>query len=261
MLKNGSQHAQSLKDGRQVFINGQIAADVGEHPAFRRTLETVGGLFDFAARPENVELMTFEPSDASGGRANRIWQLPQSYEESGSAPARARSLGRTPCRFPRPRARPCRLLSLGHGHGASTCSRPMTGRAPALLRTIIGTRETTTSISPMCSSIPRRIARRVRASNAIAFCPRAWSIRTPKASRSAAARCWRPAASSPTRCSSPAFSRFAKAKSPTRCPSLSPMNAKGLKILSRKSYEEGATERVRLSARDPLRRERRGALL
>ena len=81
MLKNGSQHAQSLKDGRQVFINGEIAVEVGEHPAFRRTLQTVEGLFDFAARPENVELMTFEPPEASGSRANRIWQLPRSYED------------------------------------------------------------------------------------------------------------------------------------------------------------------------------------
>ena len=81
MLKNGSQHAHSLKDGRQVFINGEIAADVGDHPAFRRTLQTVGGLFDFAARPDNVELMTFAPPDASGGRANRMWQLPRSYED------------------------------------------------------------------------------------------------------------------------------------------------------------------------------------
>ena len=81
MLKTGSQHAQSLKDGRQVFINGGIAADVGEHPAFRRTLQTVEGLFDFVVRPENVGLMTFEPSEAPGSRANRIWQLPQSYED------------------------------------------------------------------------------------------------------------------------------------------------------------------------------------
>jgi 4-hydroxyphenylacetate 3-monooxygenase len=81
MLKTGLEHAQSVKDGRQVFINGEIAADVGEHPAFRRALQTVGGLFDFAARPENVELMTFEPSEASVSRANRIWQLPKSYEE------------------------------------------------------------------------------------------------------------------------------------------------------------------------------------
>jgi 4-hydroxyphenylacetate 3-monooxygenase len=81
MLKTGSQHAQSLNDGRQVFINGEIAGDVAEHPAFRRTLQTVEGLFDFAARPENLELMTFEPPDASGTRANRIWRLPESYED------------------------------------------------------------------------------------------------------------------------------------------------------------------------------------
>ena len=81
MLKTGSQHAQSLKDGRQIFINGHIAEDVGEHPAFRRTLRTVEGLFDFAARPENAELMTFEPSDAGLSRVNRIWQLPRSYED------------------------------------------------------------------------------------------------------------------------------------------------------------------------------------
>jgi 4-hydroxyphenylacetate 3-monooxygenase len=81
MLKTGSQYAQSLRDGRQVFINGEIVGDVGEHPAFRRTLRTVEGLFDFAARPENAELMTFEPPDVSGGRANRIWRLPLSYED------------------------------------------------------------------------------------------------------------------------------------------------------------------------------------
>jgi 4-hydroxyphenylacetate 3-monooxygenase len=81
MLKTGSQYAQSLRDGRQVFINGEIVGDVGEHAAFRKTLQTIGGLFDFAARPENVELMTFEPPDASHSRANRIWQLPQSYED------------------------------------------------------------------------------------------------------------------------------------------------------------------------------------
>ena len=81
MTKTGSQHAESLKDGRQVFINGQVVANVAEHPAFRGTLRTVGGLFDFAARPENVDLMTFEPLDVSGQRANRIWQLPRSYQD------------------------------------------------------------------------------------------------------------------------------------------------------------------------------------
>src|SRR5277367_2598020 len=81
MSKTGSQHAQSLNDGRQVFINGQLVANVGEHPAFRRTAQTIGGLFDFAARLENADLMTFEHSEANGRRANRIWQLPRSYQD------------------------------------------------------------------------------------------------------------------------------------------------------------------------------------
>ena len=38
MIKTGSQHLASLKDGRQVFINGELAGDVTEHPAFRRTI-------------------------------------------------------------------------------------------------------------------------------------------------------------------------------------------------------------------------------
>jgi len=97
VTKTGSQHADSLKDGRQVFTNGQVAANVAEHPAFRGTLRTVGGLFDFAAAPQNVELMTFEPSDASGRRANRIRQLPRSYQDLiTNAPADTLAAARRP---------------------------------------------------------------------------------------------------------------------------------------------------------------------
>jgi 4-hydroxyphenylacetate 3-monooxygenase len=81
MLKSGSEHVQSLKDGRQVYINGKVVADVTEHAAFRRSVRSIGTLFDFASRPENVDLMTFETPDAHGRRANRIWQLPCCYED------------------------------------------------------------------------------------------------------------------------------------------------------------------------------------
>jgi 4-hydroxyphenylacetate 3-monooxygenase len=81
MPKTGSQHAQSLNDGREAFINGERVVNVCEHPAFRRTARTICGLFDFAARPENADLMTFAHPDANGPRANRIWQLPRGYED------------------------------------------------------------------------------------------------------------------------------------------------------------------------------------
>ncbi|MER9566821.1 hypothetical protein NKI85_33400, partial [Mesorhizobium sp. M0571] len=39
-----------LRDGRQVYINGQGAGDVTAHPAFRQTIRSVGALYDFQAR-------------------------------------------------------------------------------------------------------------------------------------------------------------------------------------------------------------------
>lgn len=78
-MKTGAKHIRGLQDGRAVFINGERVADVTKHNAFARSVKSVGGLYDFAAAPENAELMTFELPD--GSRANRIWQLPESYGE------------------------------------------------------------------------------------------------------------------------------------------------------------------------------------
>lgn len=80
MIKTGAEHIQSLRDGRTVMIDGKLAGDVTEHPAFRNACSTVGSLYDFQARPENRELMTFEVPE-TGERANRMWQLPTSYDE------------------------------------------------------------------------------------------------------------------------------------------------------------------------------------
>lgn len=78
MVKTGAQHIASLQDGRAVYINGKHAGDVTVHPAFRKSVQSVGSLYDFQARPENLPLMTYE-TDGAGQRANRIWQLPASY--------------------------------------------------------------------------------------------------------------------------------------------------------------------------------------
>jgi len=81
MIKTGSRHIELLKDGRQVYINGGLAGDVTEHPAFKRSIQSIGSLYDFQSRPENIDVMTFEVLGAAGARANRIWQLPQNYSD------------------------------------------------------------------------------------------------------------------------------------------------------------------------------------
>ncbi|QRM55254.1 4-hydroxyphenylacetate 3-hydroxylase N-terminal domain-containing protein [Sinorhizobium sp. BG8] len=80
MLKTGSQHTETLRDGRQVYINGQLAGDVTTHPAFRETIRSVGRLYDFQSADENRSLMTFDMEE-TGDRASRIWQMPKTYAE------------------------------------------------------------------------------------------------------------------------------------------------------------------------------------
>jgi 4-hydroxyphenylacetate 3-monooxygenase len=78
-VKNGARHIASVRDGRAVFLDGKPVADVSTHPAYRHAVASAGALYDHQAHPDNIERMTF---DVGGGhRINRAWQLPTSYNE------------------------------------------------------------------------------------------------------------------------------------------------------------------------------------
>jgi 4-hydroxyphenylacetate 3-monooxygenase len=81
-VKTGADHLVALRDGREVYIDGEQVADVTTHPAFRNAVHQVAALYDYQAQPENLERMTFS-STARGGyaRINRCWQLPKSHAE------------------------------------------------------------------------------------------------------------------------------------------------------------------------------------
>ena len=79
-IKNAGEHIASLRDDRSVFIDGAPASDVTEHSAFRNSIRTAAGLYDYQADPANAEAITFE-SPTSGRRVNRAWQMPESYED------------------------------------------------------------------------------------------------------------------------------------------------------------------------------------
>ena len=78
--KTGAEHIKSLKDGRTVFLDGKPVGDVTAHPAFRNAVHSAAALYDFQARPDNLEFMTFQPN-GSNRRVNRAWQMPRSYDE------------------------------------------------------------------------------------------------------------------------------------------------------------------------------------
>jgi len=76
-VKTGFDHLRSLRDGRSVYIDGALAGDVTVHPSFRNSVGSAAALYDFQAA--NPELMTV-PSPTSGRRVNRAWDLPKSYD-------------------------------------------------------------------------------------------------------------------------------------------------------------------------------------
>src|ERR1700733_12137578 len=78
--KTGADHIKSLRDGRAVYIDGERVADVTTHPAYRNAVASAALLYDYQARPENLELMTFVPNGGTR-RVNRCWQMPRSYDE------------------------------------------------------------------------------------------------------------------------------------------------------------------------------------
>tara|TARA_R110001592_G_scaffold363371_1_gene685509 strand:+ start:119515 stop:121005 length:1491 start_codon:yes stop_codon:yes gene_type:complete len=79
-VKTGSDHIASLKDGRTVYLNGEAITDVTTHDAFKRSVNSTARLYDLQASPEHINALTFE-SPTSGGRVNIAWQLPANYNE------------------------------------------------------------------------------------------------------------------------------------------------------------------------------------
>ena len=79
-VKTGQDHVASLQDGRNVYIHGERVADVTTHKAFRNSVRSAAALYDFQSRPDQIDTMTFASPD-TGRRVNRCWQLPGSHAE------------------------------------------------------------------------------------------------------------------------------------------------------------------------------------
>ena len=78
MPRTGEEYLKSIRDGRVIYLDGQLIEESVDHPAFRNAARTIAGLYDFQSDPANADLMTF-PSPTTGEEVNRFWHLPKSY--------------------------------------------------------------------------------------------------------------------------------------------------------------------------------------
>ncbi|MFI2368920.1 4-hydroxyphenylacetate 3-hydroxylase family protein [Streptomyces sp. NPDC018833] len=74
MTRSGQEYLASLRDGREVWLDGERVADVTRHAAFRNTASSLARLYDLAHDPQYASVLT-----ADG--AHRAYKVPQTYED------------------------------------------------------------------------------------------------------------------------------------------------------------------------------------
>lgn len=80
MTRTGREYLDSIRDGRQVWLDGELVRDVTRHPAFRNTARSIAALYDLTHDRRHVETLT-TPAETGSARTHRAFQIPRSYED------------------------------------------------------------------------------------------------------------------------------------------------------------------------------------
>ncbi len=80
MIRTGEEYRESIRDGRDVWINGERVADVTVHPAFKPVVDIRARIYDMAREAETRDVMTY--ADPSTGERFAVGpKLPRSRED------------------------------------------------------------------------------------------------------------------------------------------------------------------------------------
>ena len=78
MLMTGKDYLESIRDGRRVYVGGELVEDVTTHPAFRNAAHSFALIYDRKRAPENHDVMTFEED---GETFSSYFLLPRTRED------------------------------------------------------------------------------------------------------------------------------------------------------------------------------------
>jgi 4-hydroxyphenylacetate 3-monooxygenase len=77
----GQEYLASLRDGREVYIYGERVADVTVHPAFRNAARTIARLYDALHDPARKDVLTCPTDTGSGSFTHRYFRVARSRED------------------------------------------------------------------------------------------------------------------------------------------------------------------------------------
>lgn len=74
MLRTGAEYRESIRDGREVWIDGEKVDDVTTHPMFKPLVDIRAQIYDLAHDPETADVMTY--TDEKSGELCAIGSKP-----------------------------------------------------------------------------------------------------------------------------------------------------------------------------------------
>ena len=72
MIRTGEQYRESIRDGRDVYVNGERVKDVPTHPVFRHLVDMRARIYDMQFDPRTRDVMTFTEDGEVNGIGNKL---------------------------------------------------------------------------------------------------------------------------------------------------------------------------------------------
>jgi 4-hydroxyphenylacetate 3-monooxygenase len=72
MIRTGEQYRESLRDGREVWINGERVKDVTRHPMFKPVVDIRARIYDMQHEAAHRDVMTYEENGERFAIGNRL---------------------------------------------------------------------------------------------------------------------------------------------------------------------------------------------
>jgi 4-hydroxyphenylacetate 3-monooxygenase len=77
----GAEYLESIRDGREIYCYGERVDDVTTHPAFRNATRMVARLYDALHDPAKRDVLTTETDTGNGGFTHHFFRASRSAEE------------------------------------------------------------------------------------------------------------------------------------------------------------------------------------
>jgi 4-hydroxyphenylacetate 3-monooxygenase len=101
----GAEYMESLRDGREVYFDGERVTDITVHAAFRNSVRSIARLYDALHDPKTKDLLTCPTDTGSSGYTHRYFRVARSRDDMRGAQQAIAGWARLDLRLDGPNAR------------------------------------------------------------------------------------------------------------------------------------------------------------